>query len=377
MRTGIWLVGGRGSVATTTIVGAAAVRAGVVPPTGCVAELPIFHQLPLSTFDDLMFGGHDVTDVALTKRAELLTEAGVLPAGLADLAHDALLAAEAELRPGTDVSTNDAETCGRLAADLTDFRSRNDLDQVVVVDVSATEAKATPDPAHESWQALRAAMGRGSVLPASSRYACAAFLAGCGFVGFTPSTGARLPALDELARSGGVCYAGCDGKTGETLVKAALAPMFAHRALRVHSWSGTNLLGGGDGANLADPDRAASKAESKALVLERTLGHPVEGGVHIHNVPGLGDWKTAWDHISFSGFLGVRMTMQFTWQGCDSALAAPLVLDLVRFLALAQHSGRSGAVPELACYFKDPIGTGEHGFDRQFATLVDWASGLR
>jgi myo-inositol-1-phosphate synthase len=32
MRTGIWLVGARGSVGTTTVVGAAAVRAGLAPP---------------------------------------------------------------------------------------------------------------------------------------------------------------------------------------------------------------------------------------------------------------------------------------------------------------------------------------------------------
>ena len=42
----------------------------------------------------------------------------------------------------------------------------------------------------------------------------------------------------------------------------------------------------------------------------------------------MGEWKTAWDHIVFEGFLGIRMKLQFTWEGCDSALAAPLLLDL-------------------------------------------------
>ena len=49
-------------------------------------------------------------------------------------------------------------------------------------------------------------------------------------------------------------------------MKTAIAPAFAARALRVRSWSGTNLLGGGDGATLADPYAAASKLESKAGV---------------------------------------------------------------------------------------------------------------
>ena len=60
--------------------------------------------------------------------------------------------------------------------------------------------------------------------------------------------------------------------------------------------------------------------------------------MHIDYVDALGDWKTAWDHIVFSGFLGVRMTMQFTWQGCDSALAAPLVLDLARIVGAMRWS---------------------------------------
>ena len=40
MRTGIWLIGARGSVATTATVGALALRAGLVEPVGCVTELP-------------------------------------------------------------------------------------------------------------------------------------------------------------------------------------------------------------------------------------------------------------------------------------------------------------------------------------------------
>ena len=382
MRTGIWLIGGRGSVATTVVVGAAALRAGIVPPVGCVSELPVFAQLALPRFDELVFGGHDVADTSLTKRAEVLTAAGVLPAGLADLVRDDLLAADAELRPGTCDPDGGSEgaACGRIAADIDDFRRRHGLARVVVVNVASTEPRPhmpAGHPAFASWPALEAAMGgTDRLLPASSRYACAALLAGCPFVDFTPSTGARLPALDELARLRRLPYAGSDGKTGETLVKSVLAAMFARRALRVRSWSGTNLLGGGDGANLAEPDRAASKADSKALVLQGVLDHPVDGGVHIHNVPDLGEWKTAWDHIGFEGFLGVRMTMQFTWQGCDSTLAAPLVLDLARFLALAHQAGHSGAVPELGFFFKDPVGATEHVLERQFATLVDWAGAL-
>ena len=171
---------------------------------------------------------------------------------------------------------------------------------------------------------------------------------------FTPSVGARLPAIEALAEAHEVPLAGSDGKTGETFMKSALAPAFAARALKVRSWAGMNLLGGGDGAALADPERAKSKLDSKGRLLEEILGYPVEGPIHIEDVRDMGEWKTAWDHIVFEGFLGVRMKLQFTWEGCDSALAAPLLLDLIRLAALALERGESGPMVEPRVLLQGP-----------------------
>jgi myo-inositol-1-phosphate synthase len=63
--------------------------------------------------------------------------------------------------------------------------------------------------------------------------------------------------------------------------------------------------------------------------------------------------------------------------GSDSALAAPLVLDLVRFLDLAARRGEKGAIGALAPYFKAPLGRGDHDFAAQHARLVAWARGNR
>jgi myo-inositol-1-phosphate synthase len=374
-RVGVWFVGARGSVASTAVVGALAVRAGLAEPVGCVAELPELAAAGAPGLDRLVFGGHDIVDVPLAKRAELLAAAGVLPAHLPAALAGELAAADAELRPGVrGGEPSQRAQLRRLAADLADFRERHDLATVVVVDTSSTEP---PGGFVGDLDALEAALDAGAQpLPPSSRYAYAAFSAGCPLVAFTPSPGPRLPALAELALRRGVPWAGCDGKTGETLVKTALAPMFAQRALRVLSWSGVNLLGGGDGATLGDAANVASKIESKALGLERILGHPVAGPLHIDNVPDLGEWKTAWDHVHFAGFLGTRMTLQFTWAGCDSALAAPLVLDLARLLARAHQAGRRGPVGELGFFFKDPAGTAEHSLAAQFDALVTWAATL-
>nr|MDT0660573.1 inositol-3-phosphate synthase [Micromonospora sp. DSM 115978] len=375
MRTGVWLIGARGSVAVTSIVGALAVRADLAPPTGCVTELPALRCAALPSLSDLVFGGHDVLATPLVKRAETLAAAGVLPGRLVAALTDELATVERELRPAP-TAVPQAAAIDAVAADLTGFRDRHGLDRVVVVNVSATEPAAAPDPAHAALADLTAALATGTPLPPSSAYAYAAFSAGCAYVDFTPSTGARLPALRELAAARGVPFAGHDGKTGETLVKAVLAPMFAVRHLTVRSWSGTNLLGGGDGANLAQPAANAAKSASKQRVLGETLGYVPQGNTRIEFVDDLGDFKTAWDLITFSGFLGVGMRMEFTWHGCDSILAAPLVLDLARLTAAAHRAGRAGPLVELGFFFKDPLGSGPHGLADQWRQLVDFVNTL-
>ena len=79
----------------------------------------------------------------------------------------------------------------------------------------------------------------------------------------------------------------------------------------------------------------ASKVRTKDQVVTQVLGYKPQTHVSIEYVESLGDWKTAWDHIHFRGFPGVKMMMQFIWQGCDSILAGPLVLDVARLALLA------------------------------------------
>jgi myo-inositol-1-phosphate synthase len=215
--------------------------------------------------------------------------------------------------------------------------------------------------------------GDATALPPSAWYAFAAIEAGFPFVNFTPSAGAALPALIALAEQRRVPLSGQDGKTGETLVKSVLARMFAVRNLRVLSWVGHNILGNRDGLVLSDPATRASKLRTKDRVVGDILGYAPQTRTTIEYVESVDDWKTAWDHVHFEGFLGVRMTMQFTWQGCDSALAAPLVLDLARLAALAQRRGEAGPLRHLAAFFKSPLGVTEHDLARQVAALEAYA----
>ncbi|MEV0171425.1 inositol-3-phosphate synthase [Streptomyces sp. NPDC050803] len=360
---GVWLIGARGSVATTVVAGCAAVAAGLQPPTGMVTETPAFADCGLPPLPSLVFGGHDTVDCPLPKRAEELAAGGVLPPGLPAAVAAELAAADREIKPGGplpgDTRTED-ELIVAFAADIQSFVRERGLARAVVVNVASTE----PAPS-------------GRALPPSTLYAAAALRAGCPYVNFTPSTGLHHPSLAAPAAVSGLPYAGRDGKTGQTLLRAVLAPMFTQRALTVRAWSGSNLLGGGDGAALADPAAAAAKNAGKERVLTDVLGQAPEGEVHIDDVPALGDWKTAWDHIAFDGFLGTRMILQTIWQGCDSALAAPLILDLARLTTRAHERGLAGPLTDLAFYFKDPLGEGPAALADQYTALVRFAGRLR
>ena len=396
-KTGVWIIGARGGVATTAIVGALAWREGLTGTTGLITSSELFAGVPLASPADLVIGGHDVRDTSLVDCAAEIAEAtGTFHPALLAALRPALEETDAHLRPGilfrsgAAIETlpgvrDDAREASpsaalaRIESDLRAFVDEHALERLVVVHLASTEPKLAAHPAHEDLAALERALADDDPAPfiASTLYALAAARLGAAFLNFTPSPGALLPAVDAALTKAGSPFAGSDGKTGETLVKSALAPMFRYRNLRVLSWQGYNMLGDRDGEVLAHEENRAAKIESKDHLLHEYLGYPLHSKVSIDYVPSLDDWKTAWDFIHFEGFLGVKMSLQFTWQGCDSILAAPLVLDLVRLLDLALRRGESGACEHLGLFFKSPHGSREHDLHRQFHQLAEYLDGAR
>lgn len=395
-RLGLWIIGALGDVATTAIVGARAIARGLASTTGLVTELAELAPLPLCPLSGFVFGGHDIRSGGCLEAARAL-EADIQsfgPALIEALAPE-LAAIDGNIRPGLAAGCSEAlranlaadlprgesgdQAVGRLRADLRAFAEAHELDRVVVVHLTSTEPSRPPSAALEQVDALMAALdGPADTLPASVLYALAAIEEGAPFVNFTPCIGSSAPALIDLAEARGVCHAGRDGKTGETLMRTVLAPMFLARNLRVLSWSGFNVLGNRDGRVLADPGANEAKTRGKDAVLRSILGDHLDDSLtRIDYVPSLKDWKTAWDLIHFEGFLGTKMSLQFTWQGADSALAAPLVLDLARLLALAQDAGQRGVIPDLACFFKAPMGGAGNSFPEQVARFEAWASEIQ
>lgn len=401
-RIGLWIVGAWGGVGTTVAVGLAALQAGLTDETGLTSALPEFHDLDLLQWSALTIGGHEIRETTYAAAAaELHRHSNVFSAPLLERIAETLARFDRNVRTGTVInvgptieslateaaratSTESAwATIQRIGADLHAFRTENELDRILVVNLASTEPPVPEDHLRSlhslSWDELEQRI-RGEQtcpVPASTLYAAAAMLAGCSYINFTPSLGSDLPALDELAERQRVVHCGRDGKTGETLLKSVLAPMFAARNLKVLSWVGHNIFGNLDGRVLDDPVNKATKVRSKDHLLQEILGYTPQTLVTIEYIESLGDWKTAWDHIHFLGFLSTKMAMQFTWQGCDSLLAAPLVLDLVRFCEREWRRGGCGVQAHLAALFKSPMGTREARFAQQFEMLRAWAADVR
>jgi myo-inositol-1-phosphate synthase len=390
-RVGLWLVGGFGGVGGTTALGLAALARGLTDTTGLVTALPRFSAVPFDAPAQFVVGGHDIRTSSFGRAAaELHQRSGVFSEALLGACAgqleewtanvragvvfrpNAVIAALAD-RPDVRRAETPKQAIDAIQLDLKQFAAAHKLDQVVVANVASTEPPFDPTDDHNTLAALNAGLARGTTtLPTSSLYAYAALDAGFPYLNLTPSRGSNLPAVDELARLRGVPHAGQDLKTGETLLKSAVAPMFARRNLKVLSWVGHNILGNRDGQVLADPANKASKVQTKDKLLGELLGYKPQSLVSIEYVESLDDWKTAWDHIHFEGFLGTKMTLQFTWQGCDSLLAAPLVIDLARLALHAHRKGDSGTLAAAACFFKSPLGVSEHNLEAQFGLLAEY-----
>lgn len=390
-KLGLWLIGAKGGVATTVTVGLLALRKDLTETRGLVSTLPQFAKLDFADWGEFVLGGHEIRETGFREAAQQLVKDNHALDGelVAKLAGE-LDKTDKNICSGTLVNVGPSiegladpaikkvrhaprEAIERVQADLQEFATKHHLDQLVVVNLASTEPPLDGDLPPRWKDFAKLLEKKKSPVPASSLYAIAALELGHPYINFTPSVGSAPAAIDELAIDHDTCHMGHDGKTGETLLKSVLAPMFAARNLEVMSWVGHNIFGNMDAKILDDPRNKETKIRSKDRLLCQILGYPPQTLVTIENIASLGDWKTAWDHIHFRGFLGTPMTLQFTWQGCDSLLAAPLVLDLVRFAELAHRRGERGLLTFLASFFKSPLGVTEHNFARQFQMLEQWA----
>ena len=384
------LIPGMGAVATTFIAGVEAVRRGLAQPVGSMTQMgtvrlgsrperripKIKDFVPLANLEDIVFGGWDVFPDSCYDAA---LKAGVLEYPLLEQLRPFLRSIEpmpavfdrryVTRLHGTHFKRGKTkmDLAERLMEDITRFKETQKLSRAVVVWCGSTEIFLKLQPVHYSLKAFEKGLKTNSPhISPSMIYAYAALKMKVPFANGAPNLTLEVPALSQLSLRNKVPVCGKDFKTGQTLLKTILAPGLKARLIGIRGWFSTNILGNRDGEVLDDPASFRTKEESKLSVLDYILQPDLYPElykncfhkVRINYYPPRGDNKEGWDNIDIFGWLGYPMQIKVDFLCRDSILAAPLVLDLVLFMDLAQRcsimAGR-GIQEWLSFYFKSPM----------------------
>jgi myo-inositol-1-phosphate synthase len=329
--------------------------------------------VPLSSLDDVVFGGWDIFEDNAYQAAKT---AGVLDKDLLEQIRPELeaikpMSAVFDRRyvkrldgPNVKKGKNKKDLAEQLVEDMRRFKKENNCDRLVMVWCGSTEVYLQESAAHTTVENLERAMeANDDSIPSSMIYAYAAIREGIPYANAAPNLSADIPALLTLADKTATPVSGKDLKTGQTWMKTLVAPGIKARLLGVEGWYSTNILGNRDGEVLDDPESFKTKEESKKSVLDYILqpnlypdlyGH-LDHVVRINYYPPRGDNKEGWDNIDIFGWLGYPMQLKINFLCRDSILAAPIVLDVALFLDLAKRAGMDGIQEWLSFYFKSPM----------------------
>ena len=386
-KLGVLIVGLNGAVASTFIAGTYAVRRNLAKPIGSVTQMAtirlgqraenrfpkIKDVVPLSGLEQIVFGGWDIQDEHVYDsivRAEVLQQRDFEP----------LRSELMKLRPmkavfdqnyvkrlhGTHVKTGATkwELMEQLRKDIRDFKAVNQCERLVMIWCDSTEVFLPMGEVHADLVKFEQAMKNNheDIAP-SMIYAYAALSEKIPYINGAPNLTTDAPALLQYADKQNMPICGKDFKTGQTMMKTVLAPMFKTRMLGLNGWFSTNILGNRDGEVLDDPGSFKTKEESKLSVIDTILQpelYPELYGdiyhkVRINYYPPRKDEKEAWDNIDIFGWMGYPMQLKVNFLCRDSILAAPICLDLVLLMDLAQRCGFKGIQHWLSFYFKSPM----------------------
>jgi len=369
------------------IAGVSLVRRGLASPVGSLTQLGTLRLgspsegraprlcdfLPLARLDDLEFGAWDIFPDNAYESAK---HAHVLRPEHLAIAKDDL----ERIHPmkgvfypeyvrrlhGTHVKSGSSKLALMHAVreDIRAFIRDHNCSRAVAVWCGSTEVFTRANGVHDTIEAFeRGLENNDATITNSQIYAWALLKERVPFANGSPNLAVDFPAAWELAHRERVPVAGKDFKTGQTLMKTIVAPGLKSRMIGLKGWYSTNILGNRDGEVLDDPDSFRSKEVSKLSVLENILQphlYPDLYGDIVHKVridyyPPRGDDKEGWDNIDLFGWLGYPMQIKINFLCRDSILAAPLVLDLVLLLDLAQRAGLHGTQSWLSFYFKSPM----------------------
>jgi myo-inositol-1-phosphate synthase len=381
------LTPGMGAVSTTFMAGVELVRQKQAVPVGSLTQMGTIRLgkrtdgrsprikdfVKLAKLEDIVFGGWDIFP---DSSFEAASKAGVLDPHHLSLVKSFLSKIKpmpaafdreyVKMLDGKHVKKGKTkyDIALQLKDDIAKFKKKNNCSRMVMLWCGSTEVFMQQHDVHATLEKFEEAMkdNHPAIAP-SMLYAWAAISNGVPFGNGAPNLTVDIPAMQELATEHNVAIGGKDFKTGQTLIKTVLAPAFKARMLGLNGWFSTNILGNRDGEVLEDPGSFKTKEESKLGALEYILQphlYPelykkIHHKVRINYYPPRGDNKEGWDNIDIFGWLGYPMQIKVDFLCRDSILAAPIVLDLVLFLDLAQRAGLRGIQEWLSFYFKSPM----------------------
>jgi myo-inositol-1-phosphate synthase len=381
------LIPGIGAVTTTFIAGLEAMKRGLGKPIGSLTQLgtvrlgkrtegrtpAIKDFVPLAKPEDLVIGGWDIFE---DNAYEAAVKAGVLDTALLDRVKDPLSAIQpmkavfdpdfvTRLRgPNIKTGGSKMDYAEMVMDDIRQFKDKTGASRLTMIWCGSTEVYHQAAAVHASLKDFESGLHKNDPeISPSQIYAYAALKMGIPYANGAPHMTTDMPALLELARERNVPLSGKDYKSGQTFMKTLIAPGLKSRMLGLNGWFSTNILGNRDGEVLDDPGSFRSKEVTKSSSLEYILQknlYPDLYSNYYHKVrieyyPPRGDAKEGWDNIDIFGWLGYPMQIKINFLCRDSILAAPLVLDLVLFMDLAQRAGMRGIQEWLSFYFKGPM----------------------
>lgn len=369
-----------------SLLRASTIRLGL-DATGKDIYAPLSDLLPMVHPNDLVLGGWDISGVPLDaamERAAVLEwdlQRQVAPymkdfgAPLPSVYYPDYIAANQEERADNVIPGNDKGAhLEQIRKDIREFKTTNDLDQVIVFWTANTERYSEIIPGvNDTAEAILASIksSHEEVAP-STVFAVASILEGVPFINGAPQN-TFVPGVVELAEQRRSFIGGDDLKSGQTKLKSVLAEFLVNAGIKPLSIASYNHLGNNDGRNLSSQRQFRSKEISKSSVVDdmvaanhllyktkaeveaeqgracffslldlfisTTTGvvgkntkdvkgeHP-DHIVVIKYVPAVGDSKRAIDEYYSEIMGGGRSTINIFNECEDSLLATPLILDL-------------------------------------------------
>lgn len=337
--------------------------------------VPFGSVVPMMNPDTLVLGGWDISGRNL---ADAMDDAGVMEPDLRrqlrchmeqmkplPAAYDPSFIAKNQTPRADNVmpaSMSKGDQVRQLRSDIVAFKRDNELDFVCVVwtgnsERYAIETVGVNDTANNLLAAIED--NHAEVAP-STLYAVAAILEGCPYMNGSPQN-TFVPGALELAHREGVPIAGDDFKSGQTKMKSVLVDYLIGCGIKVKTMVTYNHLGNNDMYQLTDEVMWKPKSAAKSRVIEDivaangVLYPPGDAGpdhvVVVKYVPFLGDSKRDVSEYTSETFMDAHYTTIMHNECLDSAVCAPLIIDLCVLSELfgrVSYTGADGSAESFA-----------------------------